>query len=90
MTKYTITFYNDMGHLLIDSLPEDIPEHIQKFVYEKIKNKINFATDKTGYGAVYYVLKSGLNDKWIYESGNDTIIVKYKLDNFNPGTMIYT
>jgi len=44
MPNYKITFYNDMGHLLIKNYG-NIPENIRNFAYKVIENKINYATD---------------------------------------------
>ena len=90
MTLYNIIVRNDMGHLCVSSKDCVLPEHINSFVYKKIKNKINLATDKKNMGCLFFILKKGLNDTWTYHVGNDTIIVNYELDNFDPKIAIYT
>ena len=90
MTLYNIIVTNDMGHLRVFSKGSMAPEHIISFVNYKIKNKINCATDNESIGCMFFILKRGLDDTWTYHVGNDTIIVKYQLHNFNPKKMIYT
>ncbi len=87
--SYTIQFYNDMGHLMIDNL-SNIPEPIRKFAFEKIKNKINYAKDNENKGCRFYILRAGLDNKWTYNFANSIITLDFsQLDKFNPKTMIY-
>lgn len=65
MQLYKIQFYNDMGHLLIQN-QQTIPEHIQQFAYSKVKLYIRHATDNSGRGCMFYILKDGLQPKWTY------------------------
>jgi hypothetical protein len=86
-SKYKIVFDNDMGHLMIKSY-DLFPEQIRNFAYEKIKNKINYATDNKNLGCQFYILKNGLNNTWDYNFNNATITLDYsQLDKFNPKTM---
>jgi len=62
--SYTVTFENDMGHLVIGE--KDLPREIVSFCYEKIANKYVLATDNKHIGARYYILKPGLASKWTY------------------------
>ncbi len=87
--SYTIQFYNDMGHLMIDNL-STLPENIRTFAFDKIKNKINYAKDNKNLGCRFYVLRAGLDNKWTYNFANTSVTLDFsKLDNFNPKTMIY-
>lgn len=99
-SKYRIVFYNDMGHLMIKSY-NLFPEQIRNFAYEKIKNKINYATDNDNLGCQFYILKNNLNNTWEvclpeqtnslcedYKFNNSIITLDYsQLDKFNPKTM---
>lgn len=90
MPTYTISFYNDMGHLLTSPNYSKIPEPIYDFVYEKIKNKLLYATDTKNVGCRFYILKPELLNKWTYSFHGDYIKVDYsKLDTFNPNAMRY-
>lgn len=89
MKTYIITPYNDMGHLMLRTTSGRIPDHINTFVYQKIKNKITKTTDNDGYGTRWYILKSGLADSWLYTLGEDAIVIDYsKLDKYNSKTMV--
>ena len=86
-SKYRIVFDNDMGHLMIKSY-DLFPEQIRKFAYDKIKNKINYASDNDNLGCQFYILKNGLNNTWDYKFNNVIITLVYsQLDKFNPKTM---
>ena len=84
MTLYNIIVTNDMGNLSVYSRDSVVPKHIISFVDQKTRNKINLATDKKNMGYLFIILKKGLNDTWTYHVGNDTIIVNYELNNFDP------
>jgi hypothetical protein len=87
MEKYNIIFYNDMGHLEIENRKE-IPKEICDYAFEKIKNKINYATDHLN--SRFYILRSGLDDSHVYKYKNAEITVNYKkLNKFNSKKMIY-
>lgn len=89
MSTYNISPYNDMGHLMLKPLTVRIPNHICKFVYAVIKNKIITTTDIQGHGACYYILKPGLEPSWTYTLGEDTIVIDYsKLDKYDPKWMM--
>ncbi len=89
MPNYKITFYNDMGHLLIENY-NNIPENIRNFAYKVIENKINYATDNNKHGCRFYILKVGLEPTWTYSFNNCEITIDYsQLSKFNPSTMIY-
>lgn len=85
---YTVKFYNDMGHLLIDNY-DNIPQHISSFAYSKVKTYINYATDKGGRGCRFYVLKAGLSPKYTYYIGNDTVEIDWSDCKYNGNTMMY-
>lgn len=86
-SKYRIVFNNDMGHLMIKSY-DLFPDQIRKFAYEKIKNKINYATDNNNLGCRFYILKNGLNNTWDYKFNDVIITLDYsQLDKYNPKTM---
>lgn len=91
MGIYKVTLYNDMGHLVnickYNNQIITMSSDLLKFVYSKINNKYYTATDKKGFGAQYYILKSGLNKNWSYNYKNHTIQIEYDLDKFNPTIM---
>jgi len=88
MNYYKITFYNDMGHLMIFPSINQLPEDIFNFAYQKSKNKIFTATDKSNLGACYYILKYKLNSEWTYNYKNNIITLDYsKLDKFDDTRM---
>jgi len=87
--SYTIQFYNDMGHLMIDNL-NNIPKNIRTFAFEKIKNKINYAKDNKNLGCQFYILRAGLDNSWTYNFANTSVTLDFsKLDKFDSKTMIY-
>jgi hypothetical protein len=87
---YNVKIYNDMGHLSISNTNNTAtPEHIKRFLYQKIKNKINYATNLEDHGCTYYILKPGLQKQWTYTFNNDVITLTYDLDDFNPKIHIY-
>lgn len=87
--SFTIKFHNDMGHLMIDNY-SNIPDNIRNFAFEKIKNKINYATDNINKRCRFYILRAGLDNKWTYDFGKTSVILDFsQLDKFNPKTMIY-
>ena len=78
-----------MGHLMIEEF-DKTPDHIRKFAYEKIKNKINHAKDNKKLGCMFYILRAGLADSHMYLSNGVSITLKYsKLDKFDASSMIY-
>ncbi len=70
------------GHLMI-KLYDLIPDQIRKFAYEKIKNKINYATDKENLGCRFYILKNGLNNTWevCLPEQTNSLCEDYKFNN---------
>ena len=90
MKSYKISFYNDMGHLMTEPKIWNMPDHIYKFAYEKIKNKLVYATDNDRLGCRFYILKPGLSNQWTYNFNGVHITMDYsQLDRFNPNTMRY-
>ena len=83
MTIYNITLYSDMGHLLMSPCEN----HIRNFVYKKSSNYIRYATDTSGLGCRFYILKPNLKTVWEYKCGLDTVIIRYNLDIYDPVTM---
>ncbi len=78
-----------MGHLLIKEF-ETTPKHIRKFAYEKIKNKINHATDNKRLGCMFYILRSGLAPTHTYYLNGDSITLDFsQLNQFKPQEMFY-
>lgn len=55
MVYYEIRLYNDMDHLLTSPEYSKIPNHIYKFVHEKAKMYLNYATDNSNLGIRYYI-----------------------------------
>lgn len=89
MKEYNIVYYNDMGHLMIENY-NILPPFVKDFVYEIIKNKILYATDKKGLGCMFYILKPELLTEWTYNINDTKINVNYgKLDKFNAIDMKY-
>lgn len=87
---YTVTLYNDMGHLMTNPEHSKIPDDIRAFVYKKSNNKIREATTKENTGCCFYILKPGLSDTWTYQYNGNTVIIDYsQLDTFDPDTMRY-
>jgi hypothetical protein len=88
MPEYTVQLYNDMGHLLTEPYYGTIPNDIFDFVCRKSRNKINYATDLSNLGCRYYILKEGLQTKWTYQVGDDTITIDYtRLEPFDETYM---
>ena len=87
MSSYTISFYNDMGHLLTKPEYSKLPSEIYRFACEKIRNKLDYATDTSNLGCRFYILKSGLSNRWTYSNG---ITIDYsQLDKYDSKTMRY-
>lgn len=84
--NYKIKFYNDMGHLLIDNY-DNLPRHIIDFAYSKVKLYINHATDLDGLYCRFYCLKPGLQQKYTYYIGQDSVEIDWSDCKFNPNTM---
>jgi len=83
--KYTVTFYNDMGHLMIK---ENISQELHHFAYQKIQNKIRYATDINGMGARFYILKPNHLEQYTYDVNGSLITLDYsELDKFNTTCM---
>ncbi len=78
-----------MGHLLISHKYQNIPKDITDFIYSKAKMYIDHATDITGIGCIFYILKPGLANEWTYIYGDIKIHIVYNTDTFNPKTMVY-
>lgn len=73
-----------MGHLMTTPCPHNIHD----FVIEKMKNKLVYTTDNNNLGCRFYILKSGLLNKWTYNINGDAITIDYSgLDKFNINTM---
>ena len=83
MTIYSVRVHNDMGHLICSSSPKNA--EVEKFAYEKISNKFVNATDKDGFGAHYYFLKSGLQPTFQYHiQHSETIItINYEIPSID-------
>lgn len=77
-----------MGHLMTQPYYSDLPNDIYNFVHRKSRNKIVNAYNDIG--CCFYILKSGLLDKWTYNYNGNIINIDYsKLDKFNPSRMKY-
>ncbi len=88
MPEYTVEFYNDMGHLRTSPDCGEMPDRIFFFACQKVRSKIDHATDLSGIGCTYYILKEGLQPKWTYEVGGDKITIDYThLDIFDEKSM---
>lgn len=85
---YEILFKNDMGHLVVENA-DIMPYNIIKFAYDFIKNKIYIATDNTGYGCRFYILRDGSNNNFNLTLGEYFFNINLKkLDQFDPCSMI--
>ncbi len=86
---YVVEFFNDMGHLNIRK-NSTIPELVRKFAYDKIFNKIRYATDKFHLGLRYFILKEDLFVQWKYHLFDMTILLDYSnLDRFDSKKMVF-
>jgi hypothetical protein len=75
-----------MGHLLIDNY-NNIPEHIRNFAYSKVKLYINHATDLGGHNCMFYCLKPGLQEKYTYYCGQDSVEINWSDCKFMANKM---
>jgi hypothetical protein len=94
MPQYTIRFYNDMGHLTTKPDISFLPRDIYDFARSKAKLYLYQATDLTGYGALYFILKDGLQRNWTYykqnlrsPNGVDEVTITFDIDTFDPTRM---
>jgi len=88
MKEYTLFFHNDMEHLLIEDY-ETLPNNITQFAYNKIQNKLLYATDNSNVGCRFFILLPGMNPRWTYYLDNISITLDYsKLDKYDSRNMI--
>jgi hypothetical protein len=82
---YSITFFNDMGHLNYNYT--GIPDNIVKFALLKSHKYIGVASDKKGKGRRFYYLKPDANKQWNYKYGNDIVSIHFNVDEFDDTYM---
>jgi hypothetical protein len=88
MTKYKVTFYNDMGHLVTEPWITKLPRHIYEFACNHLLGKYYYATDLKGLGCTFYILRDGLATTWEHSVGEDIVEIDYsRLDKFDPSCM---
>lgn len=86
---YNICFDNDMGHIVIKN-EQSIPNNVAYFAYEKMKNKIRYATDIETMSCRFFILIPGLQPIWTYYVGNVSITLDYShLDTYDSRTMMF-
>ena len=76
-----------MGHLETFPRLSELPDHIRNCVSEKKKLYLAYATDLSGLGNRFYILKSGLQPTWTYVCGSDTVKITFNVDKFDPWYM---
>lgn len=83
MTTYNVEVYSDMDNLIISAIPysldNKLPEDIEKFIYEKIKNKIIIDPNNSQ----YYILGSQFKPDWTYHYNDNIIHLRYRLYQLN-------
>ncbi len=87
MVTYTVRVYNDMGHLVTDPGPGEIPYEIYRYVCAQARRYLRNATDTSGLGCRFYVLHEGLHRTWTYKLKDDEITITWPTDEFNPNKM---
>jgi hypothetical protein len=86
MPHYNITFYEDMGHLMIS--PMNLPKHIYDYAYAQSQRYLSCAIDKDKLGCLFYYLPSQFKKNWSYKYGDDTVNIDWNVGRFNPEIMI--
>ena len=76
-----------MGHLMTEPYCTELPHNIYEIISWNIVSHIYHATDITGLGCRFYILKPWVPKKWTIKVDDDTLTVGYKLDTFNSNTM---
>jgi hypothetical protein len=87
MATYNVRVYNDMGHLVTDPGPRELPYEIYKFVCAQARQYLRNATDMSGLGCRFYVLHEGLQRTWTYKLKDDSITITWPTGEINPDKM---
>lgn len=77
MPHFTVRAFNDMGHLMLNPY-SSLPDHIRSFVMAKCEQNVKQFTHKTNH-AYFYGLEEGLQKRWTYRLGGDSIEVVWDL-----------
>lgn len=83
MPHYNVSVFNDMGHIMMEPWIDKLPAHISKFILDRVLIYLRVATDRDGLGCRFYILKDGLQRKWTYNCGEDTITVDWNVNTFD-------
>ena len=73
---FNVTFSNDMGHAVFSNTKDyyvKLPQVVSDYCYHVLRPRY-IVQKVTKDGFVFYHLKSGLNTKWTYYMGTNTII----------------
>ena len=87
MPHYTVSVFNDMGHIMTEPWIDKIPNHISKYILNKCLIYLKIATDTSDLGCRFYILREGFQKKWIYNLGEDTIEINWDVNTFDPKDM---
>jgi uncharacterized lipoprotein YehR (DUF1307 family) len=87
MPEYYISVFNDMGHIMTKPCINKLPDHITKFVFNKVLRYLEIATDNKNLGCRFYILKNGLQKKWTYNYRDDIITINWDVNTFNQEHM---
>lgn len=81
MPVYNIGLQNDMGHVSFLDMDyyKKYPKHIQNFAWQKVDAYVESYAELTpeGFYIRLYRLKPGMQKKWTYYCGNDTVNIDY-------------
>jgi hypothetical protein len=89
MSIYSITVYNDMGHLVMSDFNKT-SDDIQKFIYRQAYYDLYEATDNENRGCLFHILKDGKEKESLYEFKDNLILITYNVFEFDPESMIKT
>lgn len=77
MPHFTARVFNDMGHLMTDPF-RSFPGHILSFVMAKCEQNVKQFIHTTNH-ARFYGLEDGLQKRWTYRLGGDSIEIEWDL-----------
>lgn len=75
MPYYSVKIQNDMGHLEVKGT---VPKYIRDFCFSKASQYVTDFTH-TRYYNRFYGLKDGLQKKWTYYLGSDTVEIEWDI-----------
>lgn len=87
MVNYIVDVYTDAGRIMTEPCCTEIPMRIYELVTTNLCTHTYLATDISGLGCRFYILKPGVPTEWSLKIDDDTFIVKYKLDEFDETSM---